>query len=121
MNPTDLSNPANRSQSHDAPPAPSQPGAEEWNRLIAAEEAKRERMWNPAKKWQAMQEMMTWAEQQSTVRRNTPAACLARQKKLLAGIAEWSAAEQNAAQSAGAKEAAPLTQPPSVVPPRKTK
>lgn len=52
--------------------------------LIAAEEAKRERNWDPKRRWQVIQETIAWAEAQQTVRRNTPAACLAEQQRKLA-------------------------------------
>ena len=51
-----------------------------------AEEAKRERNWDPALRWKVIQETITWAEQQATVRRNTPAACLANQQRLLRSL-----------------------------------
>jgi len=53
--------------------------------LIAAEEAKRERNWDPKLRWKVIQDTITWAEQQQTVRRNTPAACLAEQQRKLTG------------------------------------
>ncbi|HEX5102857.1 MAG TPA: hypothetical protein VFV87_03550 [Pirellulaceae bacterium] len=49
-----------------------------------SEEAKRERNWNAAARWKVLQETIRWAELQQTARRNTPAACLARQRLLLA-------------------------------------
>ena len=49
----------------------------------AREEAKRERCWNPIQRWQAIQDTITWAEAQATVRRNTPSACLAHERRLL--------------------------------------
>jgi hypothetical protein len=52
--------------------------------LIAAEEAKREHNSDPKLRWKAIQETITWAEAQRTVRRNTPAACLAEQNRKLA-------------------------------------
>ena len=39
--------------------------------LLAAEEAKRNAAWSPAERWRVIQETITWAEQQQTVRRNT--------------------------------------------------
>jgi hypothetical protein len=48
----------------------------------AAEEARRDRHWDPLRRWQAVQDTITWAEQQRTVRRNTRASCLARQARL---------------------------------------
>ena len=55
----------------------------EFRELIEREEAKRERNWDPALRWKVIQDTITWAEQQATVRRNTPAACLAKQRRLL--------------------------------------
>ena len=49
--------------------------------LIAAEEAKRECNWDPKLRWQVIQQTITWAEAQQTVRRNTSAACLAEQNR----------------------------------------
>jgi hypothetical protein len=40
------------------------------------EERKRERCWDPRLRWKALQDTITWAEAQATVRRNTPKACL---------------------------------------------
>ena len=59
--------------------------------LKAAEEAKRERNWDPALRWKVLQDTIDWAEQQATVRRNTPAACLANQQRLLDALAKWAA------------------------------
>jgi hypothetical protein len=54
--------------------------------LKRREEAKREAHWDPAERWRVLQDTITWAEQQATVRRNTPARCLELQaKKLAAG------------------------------------
>lgn len=38
------------------------------------EDRKRERAWNAAARWKAIQDTITWAEAQPTVRRNEPAA-----------------------------------------------
>lgn len=51
--------------------------------LKQIEEAKRERNWDPALRWKVIQETITWADQQATAGRNTPAACLARQQRIL--------------------------------------
>ena len=51
--------------------------------LLAREEAKRGRMWNPAERWRVLQETITWAEQQLPVPRNTPTARLAEQSRKL--------------------------------------
>jgi hypothetical protein len=52
--------------------------------LKRREEAKRDANWDPAARWQAIQATLAWAEQQATVRRNTPEACLAEQRRKLA-------------------------------------
>jgi hypothetical protein len=44
--------------------------------LKAAEERKREAAWSDAQRWRVLQETITWAESQATVRRNTPERCL---------------------------------------------
>ncbi len=44
--------------------------------LQQREETKRERQWNPLQRWRALQTTIAWAEAQTAVRRNTPAACL---------------------------------------------
>ena len=54
--------------------------------LKKAEEERRERNWDPAQRWKALQETITWAEAQSTVRRNTKAARLAEQNEKLARL-----------------------------------
>lgn len=63
--------------------------------LKLAEEAKRERNWNPALRWKVFQDTISWADQQATVRRNTPAACLANQERILTAWAKR--ASENAA------------------------
>ena len=45
------------------------------------EEARRERHWDAPRRWQVLQETITWAEAQSTVRRNTRADRLAQQTR----------------------------------------
>jgi hypothetical protein len=55
--------------------------------LHAAENARRERCWNPVQRWQALQATITWAENQATVRRNTPARCLEQQRQQQSGKA----------------------------------
>jgi hypothetical protein len=52
--------------------------------LKAAEEARRDRHWDPAMRWKVLQETITWAESQTTVRRNTKASRLAEQQRKLA-------------------------------------
>lgn len=48
------------------------------------EEEKRRRHWDPAERWRVIQQTIRWAEQQATVRRNTPEACLREQRRKLA-------------------------------------
>jgi hypothetical protein len=50
------------------------------NETKRREEQKREAHWDPAERWRVIQEMIAWAEQQATVRRNTPARCLELQR-----------------------------------------
>jgi hypothetical protein len=52
--------------------------------LNRREEAKREAHWDPLQRWIVLQETITWAEAQATVRRNTPARCLELQRAKLA-------------------------------------
>ena len=63
--------------------------------LIAGEQAKRERHWDPQLRWKVMQETIAWADAQRTVRRNTPAACLAEQNRKLAALARLAAATRS--------------------------
>jgi hypothetical protein len=60
---------------------------EDFQKLLAEEAAKRDRNWDPAERWKAIQGTIAWAEQQRTVRRNTREACLANQARLLAARA----------------------------------
>jgi hypothetical protein len=53
--------------------------------LKRAEEQKREAHWDPAERWRVLQETITWAESQATVRRNTPRRCLELQAAKLKG------------------------------------
>lgn len=53
--------------------------------LAAAEHARREAAWDPLARWLALQRTIGWAAAQATVRRNTPAACLAGERRLLDG------------------------------------
>ena len=52
--------------------------------LLAEEEAKRERNWDPALRWKVIQDTITWAEAQQSVRRNTPEACRREEQRKLA-------------------------------------
>jgi hypothetical protein len=54
--------------------------------LKAREERKRNRAWSPAQRWRVLQDTVTWAEAQPAARRNLPAACLAKEHKLLTGL-----------------------------------
>jgi hypothetical protein len=65
--------------------------SEEWTELIRGEEEKRERCWDPQKRWKVLLETLAWAESQKTFQRNTPAACLANQRRLLAEFAAYEA------------------------------
>ena len=47
------------------------------------EEAKREAAWDPKTRWRILQDTITWAETQATVRRNTPARCLQEEARKL--------------------------------------
>lgn len=57
------------------------------NDCLQSEEAKRNRNWNATERWKVLQSTIAWAERQSTVRRNTPAACLREQQRKLAEFA----------------------------------
>jgi len=50
------------------------------------EEDRRERHWDPRRRWLAIQETITWAEAQATVARNTMGACLARQSQFSVSV-----------------------------------
>ena len=52
------------------------------------EEQKREAMLDPAERWRLLQEMITWADAQRPVPRNSPAGALAAQRVLLARMEE---------------------------------
>jgi len=62
-------------------------GSDEFNALVAQEQGRRERAWSSADRWRVLQETIRWAELQPTARRNTPQACLARERRLLGGPA----------------------------------
>ena len=55
--------------------------------LKRREEARREAATDPVARWQAVQEFMAWAASQSTAPKMTPAACKAKERRLLAGMA----------------------------------
>ncbi len=50
---------------------------------LNSESAKRLRNWDRAARWKVIQQTITWAEPQATLRRNTPAACLREQQRKL--------------------------------------
>ena len=54
-----------------------EPAVDDLKRL---EERRREAAWDPAQRWRVLQQTITWAESQATVRRNTPQRCLELQK-----------------------------------------
>jgi hypothetical protein len=49
--------------------------------LARQEHDRRERAWTPAARWRAIQETIRWAEAQANARRNTPAACIAAERR----------------------------------------
>jgi len=49
--------------------------------LAQREHDRRERAWTPAARWRAIQETIRWAEAQTNARRNTPAACIAAERR----------------------------------------
>ncbi len=56
--------------------------------LKRREEEKRELQWDPVERWLVLQETITWAESQASVRRNTPARCLELQRAKLARLGD---------------------------------
>ncbi|MHB1035675.1 MAG: hypothetical protein ACYC35_12430 [Pirellulales bacterium] len=54
--------------------------------LKRREEEKRDAHWDAAERWRVLQETITWAEAQATVRRNTPARCLELERAKLAAL-----------------------------------
>ncbi len=56
--------------------------------LKRREEEKRDANWDSAQRWRVLQETITWAESQATVRRNTPERCLELQRAKLAALGE---------------------------------
>ena len=64
---------------------------ESLSELKAREERKREQNWNPLQRWRVIQDTLAWCAAQSTVHRNTPAACLAEQQRKLAQLAQRAA------------------------------
>jgi hypothetical protein len=49
--------------------------------LKAREEVKRERAWNPVKRWRVLQQTIAWVDSQQKVPRNSPAGCLAEERR----------------------------------------
>jgi hypothetical protein len=62
--------------------------AEEPADRAACEHERRERAWQPADRWQAIQETIRWAESQATARRNTPQSCIERERRLRLQLGE---------------------------------
>ena len=62
--------------------------AEEPVDRAAREHERRERVWQPAARWQAIQETICWAESQATARRNTPQSCIERERRLKRQLGE---------------------------------
>jgi len=58
--------------------------AEDLRELIRGEEAKRAARWDARERQRVVLETLRWAAAQRTVRRNTPAACIAEQTRKLA-------------------------------------
>ena len=54
--------------------------------LKRREEQKREAAWDPVERWQSIQDMIAWAESQSTGHRNTPARCIELERAKLARL-----------------------------------
>ena len=59
----------------------------------AREHERRERAWQPAARWQALQETIRWAESQATARRNTPRSCIERERQLTRQLGEGQSLE----------------------------
>jgi hypothetical protein len=59
---------------------------EEFAELLRSEEAKRDRMWDPAERREMLQELIAWADAQKPVPRNSKEGCLAAQRRLPDGM-----------------------------------
>jgi hypothetical protein len=59
---------------------------EEWTTLIRREKAKRAAMTDTPEHWRIIWDNLNWAESQLPIPRNSKETCLAKQKKLLAGM-----------------------------------
>ena len=68
--------------------ADGQNSAEEPADRASREHERRERAWQPAARWQAIQETIRWAESQATARRNTPQSCIERERRLRLQLSE---------------------------------
>ena len=62
--------------------------------LKRSEDAKREAATDPIARWQTVQEFLAWAASQSTAPKMTPAACKAKERRLLAGMCDGKAAKE---------------------------
>jgi len=56
---------------------------DDFTELKFREERKREAAWDAAERWRVLQETITWAEAQATVRRNSRQRCLELQRQKL--------------------------------------
>ena len=59
----------------------------DFSKLLAEEEARRERIWPAAERWRVIMETIAWADAQQPVPRNSKESCLKRQAELLARMA----------------------------------
>ena len=60
-----------------------------FSELKAAEEARRDKCWDPQERWKVLQATIAWAESQGTVRHNERSARLREQAIKLAAWAAW--------------------------------
>ncbi len=51
------------------------------SRLKQNEELKREKCWNAKQRWQVLQKTIAWVDSQQAVPRNSPAGCLAEERR----------------------------------------
>jgi hypothetical protein len=49
--------------------------------VFQAEELKRDQCWNPAEQWRVLQETIAWIDSQQDVPRNSPAGCIAAERR----------------------------------------
>lgn len=71
---------------------------------LRQEEEKRGRQWEPAERWRVILQTIRWAEQQATVRRNSPQACLGEQRRKLPRCAPCRSDSDGWCHATGAKE-----------------